>query len=482
MSQSKRKIAVIGGGITGLAAAFYLQKKAKEESLPYEVVLVEASPRLGGKVQTAVRDGFIIEKGPDSFVARKLSASRLAKEVGMEDKLVYNTAGKSYVLVKDRLHPMPGGSIMGIPTEVGPFITTGLFSPLGKLRAAADFVLPRSGKSGDQSLGQFFRRRLGDEVLENLIEPLLSGIYAGDIDQLSLMATFPQFYQVEREHRSLILGMKKATPGTPKKTVKNAPKRGGFLTFTTGLQSFIDAIEAHLEAGSVLKGVRVEEIKKVDNTYRLSLNNQEVMYADAIITSTPHHAIPSIFPSYTFFEPLKKMQATSVATVAMAFDQSAITKDVDGTGFVVSRNSDYTITACTWTHKKWPHSTPDGKVLIRCYVGRAGDEAVVDLSDEEIIKIVLEDLNKTMSITDKPDFSIVTRWKESMPQYTVGHKQRIENVKKGVKEELPGVFLAGSSFEGLGLPDCIDQAEQAVKEVIQYLQENQAKPEKATVQ
>lgn len=469
MNQPKQKIAVIGGGISGLASAFYLQKKAREENLPFDVVLIEASPRLGGKVQTAVRDGFVIEKGPDSFVARKMSASRLAKEVGMEDKLVYNTAGKSYVLVKDQLHPMPGGSIMGIPTEIGPFITTGLFSPFGKLRAAADFVLPRSDKEGDQSLGEFFRRRLGNEVLENLIEPLLSGIYAGDIDRLSLMATFPQFYQVEQDHRSLIIGMKKSTPGAPKQAQKNAPKRGNFLTFTTGLQSFIDAIEKHLAPGSIIKGVRVEDIKKESEQYKLSLNTQEVIYADAIIASAPHQAISGMFSSYPFFAPLKEMSATSVATVAMAFNDSAIKQDIDGTGFVVSRNSDYTITACTWTHKKWPHSTPDGKVLIRCYVGRSGDEAVVDLPNEEITKIVLEDLNKTMSITEKPDFSIVTRWKDAMPQYTVGHKQRIEKVKQEVHEELPGVFLAGGSFEGLGIPDCIDQAEKAVDDVIKYL-------------
>ncbi|MDQ0217596.1 protoporphyrinogen oxidase [Peribacillus cavernae] len=478
MNQSRQKIAVIGGGITGLATVFYLQKKAKEENLPYDVLLIEASTRLGGKVQTAVRDGFVIEKGPDSFVARKESASRLAKEVGMEDKLVYNTAGKSYVLVKGRLHPMPSGSIMGIPTEIGPFVATGLFSPLGKLRAAADFVLPRSDKKGDQSLGEFFRRRLGDEVLENLIEPLLSGIYAGDIDQLSLMATFPQFYHVEQEHRSLIVGMKKTTPDAQKNAEKNAPKKGKFLTMTTGLQSFIDAIENHLTPRSVIKGVRVEDIRQKDKQYQLNLNNQEVIFADAVITAAPHHALTAIFSSYPFFSPLKEMQATSVATVAMAFEESAIKQDIDGTGFVVSRNSDYTITACTWTHRKWAHSTPDGKVLIRCYVGRAGDEAVVDLPDEEIIKIVLEDLNKTMSISDKPDFSIVTRWKDAMPQYTVGHKQRIEKVRNEVREELPGVFLAGSSFEGLGLPDCIDQAEKAVEDVVQYLKENRGSPEK----
>lgn len=162
------------------------------------------------------------------------------------------------------------------------------------------------------------------------------------------------------------------------------------------------------------------------------------------------------------------MPSTSVATVALAFPKEAIEKDIDGTGFVVSRKSDYTITACTWTHKKWPHTTPEGKVLLRCYVGRAGDETVVDLSDDQIIKIVLDDLNKIMNITAEPEFAVISRWKDSMPQYTVGHKQRIDTIKRHVAEELPGVFIAGSSFEGLGLPDCIDQGEAAVEKVLSY--------------
>ena len=203
---------IIGGGITGLATAYYLQKQVREKQLPLEVKLVEASPRLGGKMQTYVKDGYVIERGPDSLIERKQSAARLAKEVGMADKLVNNATGKSYILVKNRLHSMPGGSIMGIPTEIGPFVTTGLFSLSGKMRAAADFILPRSTPVSDQSLGQFFRRRLGDEVVENLIEPLLSGIYAGDIDNMSLMSTFPQFYEAEQKYRSLVIGMKKMAP------------------------------------------------------------------------------------------------------------------------------------------------------------------------------------------------------------------------------------------------------------------------------
>ena len=472
MTEEKQKVVIIGGGISGLTSAFYLQKAAKELHLPIEIQLIEASHRLGGKMQTVVRDGFTIERGPDSFLARKTSMVRLAKEVGMDDQLVHNSTGKSYVLVNEKLHSMPGGSIMGIPTEIGPFITTGLFSIPGKLRAAADFILPRSESGKDQSLGEFFRRRLGDEVVENLIEPLLSGIYAGDIDQLSLMSTFPQFYEVEQKYRSLILGMKKSTPAQPKQYVTKEKAKGAFLTFKSGLQSFAEAIEAKLDPSSILKGHRVDKITKTDINYEIYLNNGETIFADSIIAATPHQITQMMFSRYSFFDPFKSVPSTSVATVALAFPKEAIKHDIDGTGFVVSRNSDYSITACTWTHKKWAHSTPEGKVLLRCYVGRAGDETIVDLSDDQIIKIVLDDLNKTMEITMKPDFAIVSRWKNSMPQYTVGHKKRLETILAHVKTELPGVFLAGASYGGVGVPDCIDQGEAAVKAVLDYLNLN----------
>lgn len=469
MSEERKRVVILGGGITGLATAFYLQKEAREKQLPIEVTLIEATHRLGGKIQTVVRDGFVIERGPDSFIARKQSASRLAKEVGMGDSLVSNTAGKSYVLAKERLHPMPGGSIMGIPTEIGPFITTGLFSLTGKMRAAADFVLPRSNAVQDQSLGHFFRRRLGDEVVENLIEPLLSGIYAGDIDQMSLMSTFPQFYEVEQKYRSLVLGMKKATPAPKKSPASKGSKKGMFLTTKGGLQSFVDAIVDKLDPNSIMKGYRVEYVRKAENGYHIRLNSGETIQADTVVSTVSHQVLPAIFPDFEFFEVFEDVPSTSVANVALAFPKEAIAKDIDGTGFVVSRNSDYSITACTWGHKKWPHSCPEDKVLLRCFVGRAGDETVVDLSDDEIIKIVLEDMNKTMNITMEPEFAVISRWKNAMPQYTVGHKERLAKVLDQVDKELPGVFIAGSSFEGLGIPDCIDQGEAAVAKVLTYL-------------
>jgi protoporphyrinogen/coproporphyrinogen III oxidase len=463
--QQVKKVVVIGGGITGLATAYYLQKEIKEKNLPIQLKLVEASHRLGGKIQTLIKDGYVIEKGPDSFVPRNSSPITLAKEIGIHDTLVRSTWGKSFVIAGGELYPMPGGSIIGIPTQIAPFITTNLFSITGKMRAAADFILPRSPVTDDQSLGKFFRRRMGDEVVDNLIEPLLTGIYAGDIDQLSLMSTFPELHHIEQKHRSLIAGIKKAASQT-----ENEQKDGRFLTFSNGLQSLVDGVEDALGPQTINKGMKVSHIhKEAEQGYTIEFTNGHALDADSVVITTPHHSLQSMFPSCSFMNYLKGMPATSVATVAMGFDQSAIKKYMDGNEFIVSRNSDYSITACTWTHKKWPHSAPEGKVLLRCYLGKSGDETIVDLSDDQIEQIVLEDLGKIVDLEGKPDFTVVTRYKDSMPQYTVGHKERTKALYQNLEEKLPGVFIAGSSFEGLGIPECIEQGEKVVRKVMQYM-------------
>lgn len=463
---TKKKVAIVGGGITGLAAAYYLHK---DESNTVDFTLFEQSNRLGGKIQTVRRDGFVIERGPDSFVARKQSAAKLVTDIGLETELVRNHAGQAYVLNNDRLYPIPGGSMMGIPTEITPFVKTNLFSPLGKARAAYDLVLPRQSKENeDQSLGHFFRRRLGNEVVENLIEPLLSGIYSSDIDRLSLMATFPQFYEVERKHRSLMLGMKKTSPQTKKRS-KGEAKPGAFLTLRSGLESLVKKIEELLPLESIKKNRGVEKIVKNNARYDVYLTNGDKQTFDAVIMTAPHAAIKKILREYPITDMLENYSSSSVANVAMAFDANKVKLSHDGTGFVVSRNANYTITACTWTHDKWPHTTPEGKVLLRAYVGRPGQAEIVDASDEDIIDVALTDLNKVMRIEGRPDFHVITRWREAMPQYTVGHKFRIDALKSQVQAELPGVFLAGSSFEGVGIPDCIDQGIEALNQTLTFL-------------
>jgi oxygen-dependent protoporphyrinogen oxidase len=469
---NSKNIVIVGGGITGLSAAYYLQKEIKEKNLPFTVQLIEASDRLGGKIKTKKKNGFIIEQGPDSFLSRKEPGVRLAEELGLGDELIRNGTGQSYILVRNKLHKMPSGSFMGIPTRAKPFLFSGIFSMKGKLRAGADYVLPKGKAVDDQSLGGFFRRRFGNELVENLIEPLLSGIYAGDIDDMSLMATFPNFYHLEQKHRSLVKGLQQTIPAPRKSTGK---KPGMFFSFKDGLEVFVKAIEKKLDNVTVNINTVVDHVEKKDNFYHLLLSSGEVAKADAIVMTAPHHTLPKMFSQYEFFKTLKEIPSTSVANVAMAFDKSAIKKDIDGTGFVVSRNSDYRITACTWTHKKWPSTTPDGKVLVRAYVGRPSDQEVVDYSDEEITDIVLADLRKTMKIKEKPEFSVVSRWRNAMPQYTVGHKERISSVREQAAQSIPGVFLTGSSYEGIGIPDCIDQGERAVREVLAYLNQRELK-------
>ena len=470
MNEQRRKVVIVGGGITGLSAAFYMQKEAREKGLPLDVLLVEASNRLGGKIQTVRRDGFIIERGPDSFLIRKRSIGILAEDLGIEDELVKNATGQAFIFVNGQLHPIPGGSIMGIPTEMGPFLKTGLFSWSGKLRAAGDFVLPRKPIEGDQSLGQFFRRRLGGEIVENLIEPLLSGVYAGDIDHMSLQSTYPQFSEVEKNHRSLILGMKKTAPKKePSTNASSTKKEGAFHTFRNGLETLVEAIEPRLDPGSVLKGVRLESIERIGEKSFLELNNGQKIEADAVIMTTGHAMVSTLFAPHGLLQDLGKMPSTSVATVALAFPDESVVQDKEGTGFLVSRSGDYSITACTWTHRKWPTTTPEGKVLIRAFVGRVGDEAIVDLPDAEIEKIVLADLSSIIDIKGKPDFTVITRWKEDRPQYRVGHQQRVEGARKELAENFPHVKLAGASYAGVGLPDCVDQGKAAVVEVIQEL-------------
>ncbi|MCT8139239.1 protoporphyrinogen oxidase [Anaerobacillus sp. CMMVII] len=465
----KKKVVIIGGGITGLSAAYYLQKEIKEKGLPLEVKLFEASNRFGGMINTVKKDGFIVEKGPDSILARKTSALKLIKEVGLEDKIVSNTAGKSYIYARGKIHTMPEGSFMGIPTQVTPFALSGLFSPLGKLRAAGDFILPKGEEKDDQSLGEFFRRRLGNEVVDNLIDPLLSGIYAGDIDRLSLMSLFPMFYHMEQKHRSLVLGLKKAMPAPPKSAKKEPSKKGMFISLSSGLETLVEELVSRLDEGTAVKEAPIDKIVRVQNKYTLTLSNGTVEEADSIVIATEHFHAQRMLSDYSFMNAFDDMLSYSVANVAMAFPKSAIKKDIDGTGFLVSRNSDFRITACTWTHKKWPDTTPNDMALLRCYVGKPNDQAIVDLSDEDIMNIALRDLNKTMNINEKPLFHVITRWKKSMPQYNVGHIERMSNVKNSLATELPGVYLAGGSYEGVGIPDCIDQGETAVKKVFEYL-------------
>ncbi|WP_337969818.1 protoporphyrinogen oxidase [Virgibacillus salexigens] len=465
-----KQIVIIGGGITGLSAAYYIQREIKAKKLPYTVKLVEASERLGGKIKTLKRDGFTIEQGPDSLLSRKPTAMKLVKELGLEDQVIRNATGQSYLLVDNKLHKMPKGTYMGVPKNVRSLLSSTVLSSKGKIRALADIMVSKGKADTDQSLGAFFRRRFGNELLVNQVEALLTGIHSGNIDQMSLKATYPTFLELEQTYGSVMKGLSKTMP-KPTKTKRNQPSSGAFFSFKNGLETLIHRLEDKLDLGMLHKGTAVDHIEKKNHGYHLLLSDGNVLQADAVIVSTPHFTVPKIFSQYDFFHVFKGVPATSTANVVLAFDQSAIKNDIDGTGFLVSRNSNYQITACTWTHKKWPTTSPEGKILLRCYVGRPGNEDIVDLSDDELTDIVLNDLNKIMKIKDDPEFCVITRWKNARPQYTVGHVERLAEVRRKTETYLPGVFLTGCSYDGAGIPDCIEQGENTVSEVLRFLQD-----------
>lgn len=475
MTEAKR-VVVAGGGISGLTAAFYLHKKAQELGMDLSVELVEKETRLGGKVSTTLRDGFILEEGPDSFLARKKSATVLCEHLGIADRLVGTNpqARKNYILRNGQLYLMPPGTMMGVPTQITPFARTPLISPFGKLRAAMDLFLPRSKEDADVSLGLFLRRRLGNELVDNLIEPLLSGIYAGDVNQLSMRATFPMFQEMEKKYRSLILGITQQR----KATMPQRREGSMFLALNTGLSSLVDTLTERLKRDGVT--VRLGNgIKRVDKhgspdaptfkPYRVELETGEIIEADAVVLCTPAFVAEKILSPWINAEPLTHIPYTSVATVGMAFSRDQVNHPMDGSGFVVPRKEGRFITATTWATSKWPHTTPHGKALLRCFVGRSGDTRHREMSDEEIIKQSLADLRDMMGLTAEPEWSMVFRWDHAMPQYLVNHLQRLRELEMSISRELPGVVLAGSGYYGLGMPDCMDQGEDAAGKTINFL-------------
>jgi len=465
---NRKKIAVIGGGITGLTAAFYLDKYARERHLPLDVVLIESSLRLGGKIQTLRKDGFIIERGPESFIDHENGMMELTKHIGIENEVVTNKKGQTYVAVGGHLYPIPNGILFGGSPIVPSLLTSGIVSLSGKFRAAGDLVLPKTRENKDEPIGDFFRRRFGKEVVENLVEPLLAGTFAGDIDRLSIQSMFPEIYELEKQYRSLIYGMKKTNFSFLSSQMK------GYQTFKNGLETLVEKLEEQLPSKTILKGVKVESIDKLqDGTLQIYFNNIAPLKCHGVIVTTSLNEAKNMFHHYGMFNEIPDMNYATIATVTMAFEGVNCEKYKDAISFYFARNSDISITTCTWSNHKWDNVAPEGYDLLRTYIGRVGDEAIVELSDADIEKTVLRDLEKSLGITQKPAFTVVSRWKQSMPQYTVGHENRLEKMREILKKEFPNVKLAGSSYEGISVPDCVLQGRQAAEEIMDKLFQEQ---------
>ncbi|WP_436854193.1 protoporphyrinogen oxidase [Staphylococcus caeli] len=460
-------IAIIGAGITGLSSAYFIKKQRPD----IDVTIFEATSRTGGKIQTFRKDGYTIELGPESYLGRKQIMTDIAKDIGLEKDLITNQTGQSYIYAKNKLYPIPGGSILGIPTDIKPFAKTKLITPMGKLRAGMDLFKKPILMKDDISVGAFFRHRLGNEVLENLIEPLMGGIYGTNIDQLSLMSTFPEFKRREEQFGSLIKGMRheKLQREKQRQLYPGAPK-GQFKQFRHGLSSFIERLTEYVQK----QGVKIKYETSVNDIVTSQTGHEIVVdehkYAfDRVLVTTPHQTFVEWFSDDPAFDYFRDMGATTVATVVLAFDEKHIENTYDGTGFVIARTSQTDITACTWTSKKWPFTTPEGKVLLRAYVGKPDDSVVDDHTDEELVNIVKRDLKQMMTFKGAPDFSIVNRLPKSMPQYHVGHINQIKAIQTHIKRNYPKLRITGAPFEAVGLPDCIQQGKNAVNELLETI-------------
>lgn len=468
VSLKRSKVVIVGGGITGLTTAYYLQQKAMEDDLSSEIVLIESSLRLGGKIHTVRKNGYIIERGPESFFDTSNSVHSLARDLKIEHKVIQNNSGRTFIAIGNKLHQIPSNLLLGGSPKILSVLTSNFLSLSGKIRAAGDLLLPKLSHDKDEPISDFFRRRFGKELVENLVEPVIAGTYAGDVDHVSMQSMFPQFYQLEKDYGSLLVGMKKTGRGIY--ALLDLPGEIHYESFDGGLETMVESLEAALTNVTILKGLKVDTIENnTDLTQQLYLNDGTSIQADQIVVTTPFNITKKIFRDSETLHNMDTMNYATIATVTLAFDKEVVQKYTDAMNFFVSRNSDFAITTCTWSNRKFDHVAPEGHELIRVYIGRVGDESIVELSDSEIEKIVLQDLKKAIGLNEKPSLIVVARWKEAMPQYTIGHEERVQLLKAQFGKEFPNVYLTGSSYEGISIPDCVTQGKETAERIISQL-------------
>ena len=477
------KVIIIGGGIAGLSAAYYATQKlalSSVEGMPgAQITLLESDSRWGGKIATdrvdfdevpplSRGDGqFIVEGGPDTFLATKPWGVALCKELGLGERLHGTNPNQknTYVLHRNKLEPLPDGLAMMIPTNVQAILTSHLVSWFGKARMGFDFVQPAKAVNGDESLGTFVSRRLGREAYENLIEPLMSGIYAGDGDQLSLASTFPYLRDLEIKYGSLARGALKMRAQSNGKAVQGS--RSAFLTPTTGLAEIVEKLVESLKSNGVdlRLNTSVSRISNIDSRYLVELEDGSSLDSDSVILATPAFVSGTLLASFapTLASDLKNIPYASTATVTLAYRQSDLTRELDGYGYVIPRRAGRKALACTWTSTKFPHRAPDGYALIRIFVGRAGQD--IPWNENDLLALAKEELNLTLGITAEPILSRVFMWDKAMPQYNLGHPEILKRIDLAL-ENYPGLALAGNGYRGIGIPDCIHSGELAVEKIV----------------
>jgi oxygen-dependent protoporphyrinogen oxidase len=446
-----KKTAIVGGGISALACAVNL----KEKGLDFTVF--EKEDFAGGKLLTEKIGGFTVEGGPDSYLPEKFWSVQLIKKVGLAaEMLCSNDEFKgTFIYSGGRLHLLPEGVMLMVPTMIMPLAKSRLISWPGKIRMGMELFVPPRKDMKDESLAEFVTRRLGRECLEKIAEPLVAGIHTSNPDNMSVFATFPRFVEMERNSGSLIKGMIAAMKRMPSQN-PSGPKMTYFMSLKEGMQELVRGCLSYIGEESVKTGADVVSVEKKEGGYRITFGDGATADFDAVVLAAPSYASEDILKSADeeLYGRLSAIEWSSSATVSIAFRKDDIKKPLPGFGFIVPRIEDRRINACTWSSVKWSHRAPEDTVLIRSFVGGGHHEEIVSLGDNELLSAVLEELGEIAGIRAAPVFFKIYRWFRGMPKYTVGHLERIAAIDERLKEHR-GLFLIGCSYRGIGIGDCV---------------------------
>ena len=471
-------VAVIGGGISGLATALALAEQAQACGMTVRCTVLEASPAWGGKIVTHKIGNLITEAGPDSFLSTKPAGLQLVAKLGLTDELINTneTGKKAFVYSSGRLRELPEGLIAITPGQVGPFLKSGLLSFGGVARMGLEVVLPANRSGADESLASFVRRRFGREAFERMMEPLMAGIYAGDAEHMSIKATFPRFVELEQAHGSVLRGMLAARSSRTQE-LSGTVRRTMFISLKPGLEALVTALVRRLTAQGVTvrSGVSVESLRVRSHrlgrwTYDIMLQDRSALSVDSLVLATPAFVAADLLRPLTPIAAglLDMIPYASTGTVALAYPASVIGGNIQGFGFVVPRVERRDLIAATWTSLKWPHRAPPEQLLARCYVGGAGRESILELDDKALIARVRAELREICGLTAEPTYVEVNRWMKAMPQYLLGHLERLEQAEVALSR-YGGLVLTGSAYRGVGIPDCIREGTVAAEKVVRYL-------------
>ena len=469
-----RRVVVLGGGITGLVASYRLIQGAGERGLQLDVIVADASDRFGGSIETAREAGFVMERGPDCFLSTKPEGIALCRDLGLENRLTGTKSAhrRSFILRNGRLLPVPKGFYLLAPSSFLPFVTTSIFSPLGKLRMAMEIFIPPREEEGDETLASFVRRRFGRETLERMAQPMIAGIYSADPEELSLEATMPQFHEMERTHGSIIRALRKRMQKESKRQATSAsgPRYGLFLTLDSGMETMVDALLEKIPAESLRPNTRAVSLRREGNRWRVGFDGGEDIEADAVCLALPANSARNLLGelSSNLADRLDEIPYGSVATLNLAFDRSQVTHPLDGMGFVVPAIEGRNLLACSFSSSKFVGRAPEKKVLLRAFVGGSHAEKAFALSDDEMTGQVMEELRPLLGIQGEPEVAVLSRFRGAMAQYRLGHLDRVRAIDEEI-ENLPGIAVAGSAYRGVGIPDCAASAGEAASRLLGYI-------------